>query len=115
MQVVMAAAVDADKRDNVIFFAGLSQEMVGVAEPDDLVRDLRAQRRSLAEHPQAVEVTLMYAACRDGRRWQGRRYLTGERAGTTEQVDTLVGAPDRREGSSVRAAWALRRLVGIQF
>lgn len=117
MQVVVSAAVEADKRNNVVVFAGLSQEMVGLKneDVDDLARRIRAENRSLIEHPKAFEATVLYAACRDGRRWTGRRFLTGDLAGTTEGVETLVGAPDRNEGAIVRAAPALRRLVGIRF
>lgn len=114
MQVVVAAAVEADKRDNVIVFAGLSQEVFAVEGMDDLGRRLGAEHR-LGEHPRAVEMTMVYAACRDGRRWTGVRWLTGERAGTTGNVRTLVGGPDRREGSGMVAASALRRLVGLTF
>lgn len=113
-QVIVMAGVEEVKRNARVLFAGLSQEMVTVSDGDDLARDLR-RRGKLSEHPRAVEATVLYAAARDGRRWRGIRWLTGERAGTTDKVDIIVGKVTPQEGSGVRAAELVRRLVGIDM
>lgn len=111
-QVVVMAGVEEAKRDAKVIFAGISQEMLTVTEADDLAKRLHRERR-LSEHPNVVEATVLYAACRDGRRWRGIHWLTGEKAGTTDNVDLMVGAPTSAEGSGVRAAALVRRLVGM--
>jgi hypothetical protein len=113
-KVVMAAAVDANKAGRLVVFAALSQE-VWIVERDhnDAHAQQLMQEGHLDEHPAAVEVTVVYGACRDGRRWRGQRWLTGPKAGSTEHVDLLVGAPRPGEAFGMdRTASLLRRLVG---
>jgi hypothetical protein len=112
-KVIMAAAVEASEEGAVPLFAGMSQEVWTVHPMDELGRRLAGQGR-LHEHPDAAELTIVYGASRDGRRWRGRRWLTGPRAGTTENVDLLVGRPHPHEGYGVVGAALVRRLVGIQ-
>lgn len=111
-KTIAAAAVNSAQADHVIVFAGLSQEVWAVVDTDtpELVQDLVRQGR-LREHPDAIDVTMVYAACRDGRRWTGRRYLSGPRANTTDDVKLLVGPPDHTEAS--RPAKMVRSLVGM--
>lgn len=111
-KVIMAAAVEAAQANTVVQFAALSQEMWTVSPMDELAQRLARQGR-MHTHPRAAEVTLVYAAARDGRRWRGRRWLTGPKAGTTENIDLLVGPPQPQESFGITAAPLLRRLVGI--
>jgi hypothetical protein len=67
----------------------------------------------LSEHPHAAEVSVVYAAARDGRRWRSRRWLTGERAGTVDQVEVLVGRPDDAEWYGLQVVPHLLRMVGV--
>ena len=115
-KVIATAAVEAAKKDQSILFAGLAQEAWVVVKRDgkfdDLAMRLQSQGR-LSEHPDASEVTVVYGACRDGRRWRGRRWLTGPKAGTTERADLLVGRPNPYESQGIAGAHLVRRLVGI--
>lgn len=111
-QVIAGAAIEADRKGLAVLFAALSQEVWSVDPPDDLCRRLSREGR-LPTHPRAAELTMVYGASRDGRRWRGRRWLTGERAGTTEDVDVLVGRPQVGEAPGMTAAPLLRRLAGI--
>lgn len=111
-KVIMASAVEAADASTVILFAGLSQE-VWTAPMDEQTRRLINEHRQLSTHPEAAEVTVVYGASRDGRRWRGRRWLTGPKAGTTQNVDLLVGQSDPHEGNGVTCAPLVRRLVGI--
>jgi len=96
-KVIIAAAVEARKEGRVIHFAGLTIEAHTVQLPEDvdervenLARRLDADGK-LEEHPNAIEVTTLYAACGDGRRWVGTHYLTGPEAGRIEGPDLRVG------------------------
>lgn len=103
-QVVTGAAIEAYKAKQVIHFAILTIEtyMVLGVEHDEvkanLARRLEADKK-LQEHPDVAEVTLLYGAARDGRRWDGRRILTGPRAGHQDGPDVIVGGlqPDERD------------------
>lgn len=116
--VIATAAMEARAADNLILFAALSQEVwtvkldKGDAASLELSRRLQRESR-LHEHPAAVEVTIVYAASRDGRRWRGRRWLTGPNAGTTQDAELLVGPPHPNEGNGVACAPLVRRLVGL--
>jgi len=110
-KVVMAAAAEAHDKGTRVLFAGLSQEAYTVSPMDDLGLRLVREGR-LSEHPDAAEVTIVYAAAADGRRWRGRRWLTGPRAGTAEPIEVLAGRPQPGEGQGVTAAPLIRRLVG---
>lgn len=109
-RVVGAAAVEAHREGRVVLFAALSQEVWTVPGVDELAARLLREGR-LFEHPRAAEMTVVYAVCRDGRRWTGKRLLTGPDAGKTADVELLVGRPDRGEGYAAGAL--LRRLVGM--
>lgn len=114
-KVIMTAAADCAKNGEQPMFAALNQEvfaLAGEGRPDELARRLHKEGR-LFEHPDAAEATLVYATCRDGRRWRGRRWLTGPKAGQTEDVELLVGRPDPREGKGLPATLMLN-LVGLR-
>lgn len=116
--VVVRAAMENIEKGRMPVFAALSQEMVTVEAPaghqgpDPVAEEILARGGSLAEHPAAMEVTVLYAACRDGRRWKGRRYLTGARAGEIEEAELLVGRVRPRE-SVLSVAPLIRKLVGL--
>ncbi len=107
--------LQAEKRaaGEQVLFAGLSQEvwLVPPEDWDEQAFRLRAQGR-LGEHPKMVEVTMVYAAAADGRRWSGRRWLTGAQAGKVEAY-VLEGEPTPLEGMGLVCAPVLRRLVGL--
>lgn len=112
--VVVSAAIENIKKARLPVFAALSQEMWQIPREswDEQAEKLASSGGSYGEHPAAIEVTVLYGACRDGRRWTGRRYLTGSRAGETEQIELLVGRPRPREGL-VSPAPLIRKLVGM--
>jgi hypothetical protein len=112
-QVVAMAGLQHRERREVIMFAAINQEMWTVDVVDDLAKQL-VQEGRLSEHPDVVEMTMVYGACRDGRRWRGQRWLTGARAGQTANVDLLVGRPDARESPGIRSAPLVRALVGLE-
>jgi hypothetical protein len=104
-KVIIGAAVDAHRAGLVIHFAGLALEAYTVWLPNDgdeaaenLARRLSADHK-LEEHPSAVEMTKLYAACSDGRRWLGSHALTGPPAGKIDGPELRVGglAHDERE------------------
>ncbi len=97
---------DHKSAGKTILFAGLALE-TWWAESDD--PSIMAHRGSIADHPDAAEVTMVYAACRDGRRWSARRYLTGPRAGESVDPTILVGRLNPREGYGmpVELVWQL--------
>jgi hypothetical protein len=111
-KTLAAAAIEAAQAGRVVLFAALSQECWSVPPPyDDLAVELSRAGR-LQEHPNVAEKTMVYAACRDGRRWSSGRWLTGPMAGRSEDVELLVGAPQRGEGFGP-ACPLVRRLVGM--
>lgn len=111
-KVLTMAGIDHVKKGMRIVFAGLAQERVAVVGADDLSRRLAREGR-LEEHPRAGEVTTMYAACADGRRWHERRWLTGPKAGQTEPTELLAGPLYAAEQEL--HATLLRRLVQIGY
>lgn len=102
-KVILRAVFDARRAKKVIHFAGIGIEthMVMLADNDE-VADNRARRlqadTKLQEHPDVVEVTQLYAACSDGRRWTGLRYLTGPNAGTVQGPVLRFGGLASDEG-----------------
>lgn len=110
-KVIATAGVSHAERDLLPLFAGVSQKTFLVECVDESVERLHAERR-LAEHPDGVEVTTVYAACRDGRRWGGVRYLTGPKADNAASFQMLVGKLTEGEAESLTAR-LVRRLVGI--
>lgn len=95
-----------------VVFAALGREDF-TAPMDELGLQLRQQGR-LQDHPEAAEVTRVYAVCRDGRRWRGQHWLTGPRAGgTLDEPVMLVGRFDRQEGPGPAVTRAMLRLVGL--
>jgi len=116
VKTIAAAHADNDREDRVPMFAAISQETWAVktgGANDELARQLRRQQR-LREHPDVVEITFVYATCRDGRRWRAQRILTGPDADFSRDVELLVGHPN--PGEAFWAPWGrpLRRLVGQQ-
>lgn len=97
-RAIAMAVIDADQRDERVYLAALAVEAHTVVDDGDEVTENLARRlhpeRKLHEHPRAVEATLLYAACRDGRRWTGTHLLTGPKAGAVlgpvEHVGPLV-------------------------
>lgn len=113
-QSIAALAVEHRGRGETIVFAGLALEQWTVNSGDKALAQRLAARGRLQDHPDAVEVTVVYGACRDGRRWRGQRWLTGPKAGRSEDVELLVGEPTAAEdGGPIRATPLLRALVGI--
>lgn len=113
---VILTVANADQRfrdaNQIPLFAGLKQEMFSVEPFDEQAADLIRAGKSIGEHPRAGELTVVYAAARDGRRWLGRRWLTGPQAGTTEGPALLKGPQDPHEGLG-HMSRAVRKLVGI--
>lgn len=90
-------------------FAALTME-VNLAPYDDQARKLD-RTRSVSKHPKAYEATILYAACDDGRRWHGTHYVTGPRAGQTDEPtahDGHVRADEQRTQHRL-----IRALVGL--
>ncbi|MET0701690.1 MAG: hypothetical protein ABWY93_18725 [Mycobacterium sp.] len=114
-KVMFKAHADATKEGHRILFVALAQEMWFVHSQalDEHAKELLEQGR-LQEHPAAQEVTVLYAACRDGRRWYGRHVLTGPQAGEKLNVELLVGRPSPREALGIAGARLVRGLVGLQ-
>lgn len=96
------------------FFAGLSMEVNAVINPPvnehNAIDTLYAQRR-LSEHPLSVEITTLYAAARDGRRWTGQHTLTGPNAGAKTGPTVRTGHISRDERSVANAI--VRGVVGL--
>lgn len=105
-------AIAQQRRDGLVpYFAGLAREMLHLDIEGDEVAENRARRMradgKLQDHPDAAEVTLLYAACTDGRRWVGEHVLTGAKAGT------VVG-PELRNGAITAEESGLhKRLVRV--
>lgn len=114
VQTVQMAAVEHARKGHVVLFAGLSQQTWAVDPMDALGHELLRKRR-LFEHPRVADLTVVYAAARDGRRWRGKRWHSGPKAGQTDEIETLVGPPARAEGWGMRVAPFLRVLVGQQW
>lgn len=110
----MAAQQEADGK--TVMFAAASHEVGAVDSltnhDDDLAKQLQREGR-LHKHPNAAELTIVYAACRDGRRWRGSRYLTGPRASETIEPNMIVGPIRTRETSGIIAAGGILRMVGL--
>lgn len=101
--------------EKIVHFMGLATELLEVVHSgseisNDLAEKLHTERR-LDEHPSVEEVTRLYAAARDGRRWWGRHILTGLTAGVTGPV-TLVGGLDADYESQHPQAKLIRAAVG---
>lgn len=112
-KAMLAAIAEHGRQDEVILFAALSLEMQGVEKVDELAVRLAKEGR-IAEHPDLCEATLVYATCRDGRRWQGTRFLTGAKAGDTFGPDVLTGPVDHQKEYHGKHGFLLRRMVGIE-
>lgn len=116
---ITARAVESGKPPN--YLVVLTMETHHVALPvgadeaaENRLRRMHADRR-VQDHELAVEETLLYAACRDGRRWWGSHSLTGPDAG---RVDGPHLAPAGSRVESERwmpHARLIRRAVGIAW
>lgn len=93
-KTILVTGLEAIREEKGVVFAGLSMEGHAVVMDggigDDLAGMLRTERR-LEEHPNAAEVTRVYAATPDGRRWTGERWLTGPEAGRTHGPTLRTG------------------------
>lgn len=105
---IMLAWKNAYDAHQQVLWAALSQEVWSVPRPDALARRLSREHR-ISEHPLAGEQTVVYAACRDGRRWTGGRWITGPAAGAVVDLQLLVGAEVPGEGYGYGPL--MRRLV----
>lgn len=119
-QAIMKAVTDSRLQHTPIHFLGLALEVFAVYDDGDEVTANRAHllagEKRLQEHPKAVEVTQMYAACRDGRRWFGKQALTGPNAGQKTGPLLMAGDADIQEGGIhqrlIRAAVGLEPMPG---
>lgn len=68
----------------------------------------------LDRHPSAVEQTLLYAACADGRRWHGVHTITGPQAGHLDGPHLLEGQPTDADRTAQHGR-KIRRAVGITW
>lgn len=114
-RVIERAGTDQAEQGRMALFAALSQEVWAVEPMDDEGHRLRKVGK-LDEHPRAAEMTIVYGVCRDGRRWRGRRWLTGSQAGKAADIEQVVGDPYRGESqgcASERQVMLMRQLVGM--
>jgi hypothetical protein len=112
------AAVAQELNQGPLWGAVLTLEQHHVHALGDEVAENRARRmahdQQLEQHPDAVEATVLYAACADARRWHGNHWLTGPRAGTIDGPHLLSRGPDpERDGGSL--ARVIRHAVGIRW
>lgn len=112
-QSLMTAALERRAAGEVIVFAAFAKLLWLLPQMDELGRELRAAGR-LHEHPEVFEGVTVYAACRDGRRWRGRRAMSGENAGQS-QIDLVVGRLTNKESEDVgvRNGQVIRAMVGL--
>lgn len=109
--MIAAAAIDHLDNRKTVVFAALSQEVWAVENLTEEARKAIAVGK-LSEHPDAAEATVVYGAARDGRRWRNRRWVTGPKAGLSEDVDIITGPVVSHEFFGMRAAALIRRLAG---
>jgi hypothetical protein len=114
-QTIAAAVTETQRSGAMVYFAGLAMEVHAVIADgsevtENLARRLQADRK-LEEHPGVVEVTFLYAACRDGRRWTGRHVLTGPKAGAISGPTVRVGKLASQEDGQHQ--WLVRLAVGL--
>lgn len=76
-------------------------------------RVLHARGR-LGEHQAATEVTMLYAAAADGRRWTGTHHLTGPRAGEQDGPTSQLRGTRSREDDGPMARM-IRAAVGLSW
>jgi len=114
-RTIRGAIAEAQQNGTVPHFAALGIEAHSVTGNGDEVSENLGRRLAadgkLQEHPAAVEVTRLYAACRDGRRWTGEHILTGELAGTVRGPQLLTGAVGPQEAGL--HARLIRAAVGL--
>lgn len=115
-RAIASVGIDHARRGRTIVFAAFSNAAWAVENIDPKLGAQLEAERKIHEHPDMVEVTGVYAACRDGRRWRSRRWLTGPKADQIEDATLLVGRVDPEEcGDTVIPAFAalVRKLVGV--
>jgi hypothetical protein len=110
-KAIAGVALDHTSRGETIVFAALSQEVWAIEDPDEADHKQIAAGR-LNENPDAAEATFVYGASRDGRRWHSRRWVSGPKAGQTEDVDIITGPVVGPEMFGLRTGVLMRRLVG---
>lgn len=113
-RTIARARIEHSRRGDTVLFAALSQSMwlVDSEHFDVLARKLMHEQR-LYEHPNVADATIVYGVARDGRRWRSRRWESGPKEGTTDQVELLVGRPDPSEWYGMPVVPHLLRLVGV--
>jgi hypothetical protein len=114
-QTIRKAIADVRQSQTLPYFVGLGMETHAVVTDGNEVTENLARRlhadRQLQEHPAAVEVTLLYAACRDGRRWVGEHFLTGDEAGRVVGPQLCAGAVGPQESGIHKRL--IRAAVGL--
>lgn len=116
-RTVLAASHDPEFPEPPLL-AALTMEMVTV--PEEVQQDEAVANRArvlhaaghLDDHPLAVEVTRLYAAAPDGRRWTGMHWLTGPQAGEVDGP-TLRARGTRTEMDGWPFAKLIRHSVGL--
>lgn len=106
------AALQYQEQKKLPLFACIKTEAWGVEPFDELAQQMRDTGRPYSEHPNAGEITVIYAATRDGRRWDGRRWISGPQAGTTDGPNQFTRPIAADEGLGIMAP-AIRKLVGL--
>lgn len=104
------------QKNQVALFAMLVLEInTRIVDPENTEEINRCREmvrnRILDQHPEAREVSLMYAAASDGRRWTGWHELTGPKAGYKDGPTLLEGPLTQNE-----IMWngvIVRQIVGI--
>lgn len=109
---IAGAALRYQDEKKMPLFAGIKTEAWAVEPFDELAEQMRLTGRPYSEHPNAGEITVVYAAARDGRRWDGTRWLTGPHAGVTEGPNQFTDPIKPEEGVGIIAR-AIRKLVGL--
>lgn len=107
------------RADGPIYLAVLAVEGVRVnltnagEEVENRARRMQGDGQ-LMDHELAEEVTFLYAACADGRRWHGKRWYRGARAGKKD--GPLMLQPWQRDRSDRwSSARLLRAVVGLPW
>lgn len=99
---ILAMTGKPRSEDGPLYLAALLLELhaVSIVNPDEVaenrVRRMTADR-ALGEHPESVEMAVMYGVDADGRRYSVARWHTGPLAGTTG--DMVVSGPEVPTGN----------------
>ncbi len=108
-------SIDRAAAGGTILFAALVMEVCAMT--DDVSDEVKAEGRrlmvagNLQLHQQAIEMTQLYAAARDGRRWMAQHRLTGPKAGQIRGPLMFTGPLDAVERGIEQRM--IRRAVGL--